>query len=113
MARVGVPHAIIRRQCQEELMEAMWIGILGTAGTILSTVSLMPQVVKTWRTRSTADISTAWLVVALIAMVVWIAYGSMIGAPAIITVNVLLFFQCSFILYIKLQNLRAAVAKRS
>jgi MtN3 and saliva related transmembrane protein len=94
-------------------MEALWIGILGTAGTILSTVSLMPQVVKTWRTRSTADISMAWLVVALISMVVWIGYGSMIGAPAIIAVNVLLFFQCSFIFYIKLQNLRAAVAKRS
>jgi MtN3 and saliva related transmembrane protein len=94
------------------MMDHVAISVLGTAGTILSTVSLMPQVIRTWRTRSTDDISAAWLLVALVAMAVWIAYGSLIDAPAVILVNVLAVFQCGSILYIKVQNMRAAAAKR-
>ena len=74
----------------------------------------MPQVIRTWRTRSTDDISAAWLlVVALVAMAVWIAYGSLIDAPAVILVNVVSVFQCGSILFVKVQNLRAAAAKRN
>ena len=94
-------------------MQQQWIGVLGIVATILSTVSLMPQVVRTWRTRSTGDISAAWLLVALAAMGVWIAYGSLIEAPAVILVNVLSLFQCGFILLVKLQNERASIAGRS
>ena len=94
-------------------MDHVVISVLGIVATILSTVSLMPQVIRTWRTRSTDDISAAWLLVALVAMAVWIAYGSLIDAPAVILVNVLSVFQCSSILFIKVQNLRAAAAKRS
>jgi MtN3 and saliva related transmembrane protein len=94
-------------------MDHAAISVLGIVATILSTVSLMPQVIRTWRTRSTDDISAAWLLVALVAMAVWIAYGSLIDEPAVILVNVLSVFQCGSILFIKVQNLRAAAAKRS
>jgi MtN3 and saliva related transmembrane protein len=93
-------------------MQELWIGILGTGGTILSTVSLMPQVIRTWRTRSATDISAAWLVAAMTSMVVWIGYGSLINAPALVLVNVLCFFQCAYILVIKLQSERVSVVKR-
>ena len=92
-------------------MDHVVISVLGIVGTVLSTVSLMPQVVRTWRTRSTDDISAAWLLVALIAMAVWIAYGSLIEAPAIILVNILSVLQCGSILFIKVQNMRAAAAR--
>lgn len=94
-------------------MEELWIGILGTTGTILSTVSLMPQVIRTWRTRSANDISAAWLVAALASMVVWIGYGSLINAPALVLVNVLCFIQCAYILFIKLHSERGSIAERS
>lgn len=93
-------------------MDEVWVGVLGTTGTVLSTASLMPQVVRTWRTRSASDISAAWLVAALLSMVVWIAYGSLIDAPALVLVNVLCFVQCAYILFIKLQSERASVAER-
>ena len=94
-------------------MEELWIGILGTVGTILSTISLMPQVVRTWRTRSASDISAVWLVFAMVAMLIWIGYGSLIHAPAVVWVNVLCFFQCASIFFIKLQSERAPLPKRS
>jgi MtN3 and saliva related transmembrane protein len=87
-------------------MEETWIGILGTAATILSTVSLMPQVVRTWRRRSAADISLGWLLFALLSMAVWVGYGSLINAPAVVAVNVLCFVQCALILYVKLREAR-------
>ncbi len=94
-------------------MEELWIGILGTVGTILSTISLMPQLIRTWRTRSANDISAVWLVFAMVAMVTWIGYGSLIHAPAVVAVNVLCFFQCASIFFIKLHSERTPLAKRS
>ena len=94
-------------------MEEFWIGILGTVGTILSTISLMPQVVRTWRTRSASDISAVWLIFAMVAMVIWIGYGSLIHAAAVVMVNVLCFFQCASIFLIKLQSERTPLQKRS
>ncbi len=93
-------------------MEEAWIGALGTIGTILSTTSLLPQVIRTWRTRSAADISAAWLIAALISMVVWMVYGSLINAPALVLVNVLCFLQSAYILFVKVNSQRAVVAER-
>jgi MtN3 and saliva related transmembrane protein len=70
-------------------MNETGIFFFGLAGTALSVTSLLPQVVRTCRTRSARDISLAWLVLALVSMVVWIVYGSATGAPAIVWANVL------------------------
>jgi MtN3 and saliva related transmembrane protein len=62
------------------------------------------QVVRTWRTRSAQDLSLAWLVVALVSMVLWICYGSLVSAYAIVWANALTFVQASLILAIKLRG---------
>ena len=87
-------------------MDAIAITTLGMLGTALSTLSLLPQVIHTWRTRSAADISAAWLVVALMSMLVWISYGSLVAAPAIVWANALTFVQAGYILTVKLQGNR-------
>jgi MtN3 and saliva related transmembrane protein len=97
---------------REERMDGILIGILGIAATVLSTFSLMPQVVRTWRTRSAKDISTAWLVVAMSGMMIWGVYGCLIGSQPLIWANAVAFIQCGSILYIKLQSEREAVAGR-
>jgi MtN3 and saliva related transmembrane protein len=85
-------------------MDALMVTALGMIGTALSTLSLVPQVLHTWRTRSAADISAAWLVVALASMLVWIFYGSLVAAPAIVWANALTFIQAGYILAVKLQT---------
>ncbi len=82
-------------------MNEMAVTLLGAAGTTLSVVSLIPQVLKTWRTRRADDISAGWLVFALASMLVWVAYGSLAGAPAIAWANALTFVQIAYILAIK------------
>ena len=91
-------------------MNAVMITSLGMIGTTLSVLSLVPQVIKTWRTRSAADISAAWLVVALLSMLVWISYGSLVEAPAIVWANALTFVQAAYILVIKLKTERGPPA---
>jgi MtN3 and saliva related transmembrane protein len=84
-------------------MENLWVGILGIIATILSSLSLMPQVIRTWRTRSAADISGTWLVVALTACTIWIGYGSLINSVILIVVNAIGFVQAASILFVKLR----------
>ncbi|MCK6449619.1 MAG: SemiSWEET family transporter [Alphaproteobacteria bacterium] len=85
-------------------MEQMVVTILGISATGLAVLSLLPQAVRTWRTRSARDISLGWLVIALISMVLWVAYGLLVGAPAVVWANVLTFLQAGFILAIKLKT---------
>jgi MtN3 and saliva related transmembrane protein len=85
-------------------MEDIVIWVLGAAGTALSVLSLLPQVIRTWRTRSTADLSAGWLVLALASMVIWIAYGSIVHAGAIVWANAITFLQAGFILAMKLRG---------
>ncbi|MGO8920862.1 MAG: SemiSWEET family sugar transporter [Stellaceae bacterium] len=83
-------------------MDVTLITILGMTASTLSTASLLPQVIRTWRTRSAGDISALWLVVALASMMLWISYGALLGAQAIIWANTLTAIQAGFILVIKL-----------
>ena len=83
------------------------VTLLGAAGTGFSVVSLIPQVLKTWRTRRADDISAGWLVFALLSMLVWVVYGSLVGAPAIVWANALTFVQAAFILGMKWRGERA------
>ena len=91
-------------------MDELWVGILGATGTFLSAVSLTPQVVRTWRTRSASDISAMWLVFAMGSMLIWTAYGGLIGAPAVILANILCFIQCGYILFVKWRSRSAPSA---
>ena len=61
--------------------------LIGGVATVLAVVSLVPQVVKTWRTRSVADLSGHWLLIAVASMILWIAYGFLLAAWAIVVAN--------------------------
>jgi MtN3 and saliva related transmembrane protein len=83
-------------------MHEATITVLGVFATTLSALSLLPQVIRTWRTRSAGDISASWLIVALLSMVLWVAYGSLTGAHAILWANLITGVQALLILGVKL-----------
>jgi MtN3 and saliva related transmembrane protein len=86
-------------------MDEMIVTALGVCASALSTLSLLPQVIRTWRTRSARDISAGWLVTALVSMLLWTVYGTLVGASAVVWANVLTFLQASVILAIKLRDM--------
>ena len=48
---------------------------MGAAAGVCTTAAYLPQVVKTWRSRSTSDISLAMFLVMVTGIALWIGYG--------------------------------------
>lgn len=63
--------------------------LLGFLAATLTTAAFVPQVIKTWRSRSAGDLSLVMLTVFSTGIVLWLAYGIRIGAAPIIIGNVI------------------------
>jgi MtN3 and saliva related transmembrane protein len=63
-------------------MDKLVIEAIGLVAVMIGLASLVPQLVKTWRTRSAGDISLAWLVLQVVAYGFGFAYVLMLDAWA-------------------------------
>jgi MtN3 and saliva related transmembrane protein len=63
------------------------VTILSFAAAILTTSAFIPQVVRTWKTRSTEDFSWAWVAMFATGVTLWLTYGLLKKDPAIIGAN--------------------------
>ena len=61
--------------------------VLGFVAGIFTTASFLPQVVKTWRTRSAEDLSYGMIVLFLAGISLWLVYGIQIQSLPIILAN--------------------------
>jgi len=77
------------------------------AGT-LTTLAFVPQVVKSWRTRSTGDLSLAMLVAFTGGVGLWLTYGVLLREPPIILNNSVTFVLAAVLLWIRMRPGRAA-----
>ena len=78
-----------------------FIGVL--AGT-LTTLAFLPQVRKTWRTRSTADFSLTMLAAFCAGTSFWLIYGLLLDAWPVIGANGITLLLAGAILYVKLRG---------
>lgn len=62
-----------------------WLGLL--AGT-LTTIAFVPQALKIWITKSADDVSYLMFGIFSVGIVLWLAYGIVLGAMPIIVANV-------------------------
>jgi len=77
------------------------VGLLAGA---LTTFAFVPQVLKTWRTRSTADISL-WMFSILVAgIAAWLLYGVIIRDAPLILANAVTLGLAGTILIFKIRN---------
>ena len=60
---------------------------IGSLAAILTTLSFLPQVVKTWRTRSAGDISWVWLLAFASGLALWLVYGVAIASLPLVGAN--------------------------
>ena len=68
-------------------MEADLVTIIGLAAGALTTVAYLPQVVKTWKTRSAGDLSLGMFGILFAGIFLWLVYGIMIGSLPVIIAN--------------------------
>ncbi len=78
---------------------------LGLVASTLATLAFLPQVVKTWRTRSADDFSLVTLLMLEGGVGLWILYGLWREAPAIWLGNGVTFTLVALILWVKAENL--------
>lgn len=64
------------------------IRYLGYFAGFLTVVSFLPQVVRTWRSRQTGDLSLGMFSLLVTASMLWIIYGAIIGDWPVILTNV-------------------------
>lgn len=60
---------------------------IGIIAAILTTVSFIPQVIKTVKTKNTRDISLSFSVAFTTGVFLWLVYGLSLRDPAIILAN--------------------------
>jgi MtN3 and saliva related transmembrane protein len=64
--------------------EYLWLGYLAAA---LTTSSVLPQAVKSFRTKRTDELSLPFLLIMLAGLLIWLAYGLLTSEPALIASN--------------------------
>lgn len=63
------------------------VNLLGAGAGTLTTIAFVPQVIKTWKTKSGGDISYGMFLLFSLGVVLWLFYGIEIGAAPVIISN--------------------------
>ena len=61
--------------------------VMGLVAGVLTTGCWVPQMARSWRTRSTRDFSWLYLVVLTVGVSLWAVYGILREDPAVIVAN--------------------------
>ena len=77
---------------------------MGLVAGACTTAAFLPQVVKTWRTRSAHDLSLTMLLTVCTGLVLWLWYGFLIRSVAVVTANVLTLALAGALVWFKLRN---------
>ena len=73
----------------------------GYIAAILTTVAFLPQLIKTYKTKSAEDVSIVMLLMFILGLIFWIVYGIKSKAlPVVIANFITLFLQILFLLSI-------------
>ena len=65
----------------------VWVTVVGSCAGFCTTVAFIPQVWRIWK-RGGGDISYAMLFIYLLGVMLWLTYGLLLHAQAIIVANI-------------------------
>ena len=80
------------------------VALIGLAAAACTTAAFMPQVIKSWKTRQTRDISLGWLAFFMFGIATWIVYGLLRHDPVIIAANVATLVLVLMLLALKIKH---------
>ena len=66
-----------------------FVEILGFAAATLTTLAFLPQLIKTWQSKSAIDVSLEMLITFCIGVFLWLVYGLYIQSWPVIIANLL------------------------
>ena len=75
--------------------------ILGLVAGILSCITFVPQIFKTWQSKSVKDISVMSFTIVVVSTIIWLAYGIIKKLPSVILTNVIVCISAIIMLTLK------------
>ena len=79
-----------------------YIDLFGFSAALLTTIAFLPQLYKTWKTKSADDVSLIMLILFITGLTCWIIYGLKINSIPILVANVITFIFNFSILILKI-----------
>tara|TARA_Y100001968_G_scaffold12506_1_gene10355 strand:- start:346 stop:618 length:273 start_codon:yes stop_codon:yes gene_type:complete len=79
-----------------------YIDLFGFSAALLTTIAFLPQLYKTWQTKSADDVSLVMLILFITGLVCWIIYGLKINSIPILVANIITFIFNFSILALKI-----------
>ena len=76
--------------------------VLGFLAGSLTTVAFLPQVIKTWKSKSAEDVSLVMFIFFILGVSLWCVYGWEIHSIPVILANIITFILAASILVLKL-----------
>lgn len=77
--------------------------VVGFIAGILVASALLPQVIKSWKTKSTQDISLGWSVTSLAGQITWIIYGLLISSYSLVIMSSITLLMALSVFYLKIK----------
>ncbi|GIV37563.1 MAG: sugar transporter SemiSWEET [Cyclobacteriaceae bacterium] len=80
-----------------------FIQIIGLLAGFCTTLAFVPQVIKTWRSRSARDLSLGMFLIFTSGVILWLVYGLLVGDIPVIAANVVTLLLAGWLLVMKLR----------
>ncbi|MBD2124151.1 SemiSWEET transporter [Trichocoleus sp. FACHB-262] len=80
---------------------------LGLIAGSLTTIAYLPQLIKTWKSKSADDLSWSMLITLCVGIVLWLVYGSYVHDIPVICANIVTLVLSSIILGLKIRYKRS------
>ena len=84
-----------------------YINSFGFLAALLTTIAFLPQLYKTWKTKSADDVSLIMLILFITGLTCWIIYGLKINSIPILVANIITFIFNSSLLVLKITYSKA------
>jgi MtN3 and saliva related transmembrane protein len=78
------------------------VKIIGLLAGILTTISFLPQVIQTWKTKSAKDLSLPMFLIFFLGTILWLIYGIMIDSLPVTIANAVTMVLAFILLIFKL-----------
>ena len=79
-----------------------YVDLFGFSAALLTTIAFLPQLYKTWKTKTAEDVSLVMLILFITGLICWIIYGLKINSIPILTANIITFIFNFSILILKI-----------
>ncbi|MBL7055441.1 SemiSWEET transporter [Candidatus Woesearchaeota archaeon] len=82
---------------------AFLIELIGYFAGFMTTVALLPQALKSWKSKHTKDVSLGWITILTTGVILWIIYGLLTLTLPLVVANIATLVLCLTVLTLKIK----------